>query len=102
MLPNAVCMPVANTSAFASPVVTRRAGQQDVPAAQQVVFGRGPASRDTGRGFTRDRGVVHAHAECLDQPAVGGHVVAGAQQDHVAGHDILGREHDGRHRPAAL
>ena len=95
ILPNAVCMPVANTSAFASPVVT------EVPASRtfrlrsrSVLVADGRASRDTGPRFARDRGVVHAHAECLEQPAVGRHVVAGAQEDHVAGDDVFGRDDD--------
>ena len=72
-----------------------RAGQEHVPAAQQVRFGRGSSvSRHRAR-FARDRGVVDANAKSFDQPAVGGHVIPCGQKDHIAGDNVLGREHDG-------
>ena len=33
------------------------------------------------------RGLVDAEAERLDHPGVGGHVVAGLEDEHIAGHD---------------
>ena len=95
IFPNAVCIAVANTSAVASPLVT------DVPASRTLRLRSTSASverwcvpRHRPR-FTGDRGVAHAQGERLDQPAVGGHVVAGAHEDHVAGHDLLRRDHRG-------
>ena len=102
ILPNAVCIPVANTSACRFARRHRRARQQDVPAPQQVVSRPGAASRETGRASPVTVALFTRTPKAFDQPAVRGHVVAGAQEDHVAGHDVLGRDHDHRASRSAL
>ena len=92
--PKAVCIPVANTSALASPLVTRRARQQDVPAPQQVGLGRRSSVSRHRTRLAGHRGVVDANAESLDEPAVSGHVIPGGQEDDIAGNDVVGRDHD--------
>ena len=49
ILPNAVCIPVANTSAFASPLVTEVPASSTLRLCSRSVSTAGRASRDTGR-----------------------------------------------------
>jgi hypothetical protein len=78
------------------PRCQRRTGEQHVPASQQVVVFADAGVPRYWPGFARHRRVVHAYAECLEQATVCGHVVAGAQHDHIARDDIFGRNHDNR------
>jgi len=61
---------------------------QDVASQCGLLFaGRAGVAR-LGPRFAGERGGVDAHAERLDQAAVGGHVVARCQQHHVARHQL--------------
>ena len=74
----------------------RRAGQQDVPASQQVrlpVAGR--ASRETGRASPVIVALLTRTPNASTSRQSAGTSSPARQKDHVAGHDVLGREHDG-------
>ena len=78
IFPNAVCIPVAKTSACRFAARHGRAGQQHVAAPQQVRFVEGRASRDTGRASPVTVALLTRTPNAFDQPAVGGHVIPGA------------------------
>ena len=87
MCPNSVRMPVATTTASPSPAAIDGAREQHVALLGARVMrglqvGAGiAATRDR---FARQCGVVDPHVERLDQAAVGGHLIAFGQRDHIA------------------
>ncbi len=68
-------------------------GEEHIAAAQQIGFGRGPCIARHRTRLTGDRGIADPHGECLDEQAISGHIVSATDEDDVARHDVLGRNH---------
>jgi hypothetical protein len=69
----------------------RRAREEHVPAPEEVVLSARLSISRHGPRFSRHGGVVHAHAEAFEQPAVPRHVVSCREEDHVTRDDVFGR-----------
>jgi hypothetical protein len=67
----------------------RRPREHDAAAPQDVIICCGPGISRHRPGLTGYRGVVYAHPERLEKPAIGWNIFTGAQKDDVAGNQIL-------------
>ena len=90
ILPNSVCMPVAKTTARASPETTVVPARTTLVLCSASSQRQGAASRTSRDRLAGDRGVVDPHRERLDHAAIGGDEVARLQRDHVAGDQVGG------------
>ena len=90
--PSSVCIPVAKTSAVASPPMHARAAEHEVARLEQRPASRRRSSAERKTGCDSPVSVERSTSSApVEQPRIGGDAVALREQQHVAGDELASR-----------